>query len=126
MQLVKLLNQKIQHHLKKSVVESTNDVTVLKESLIKFFKSLSSYSLLNANEAMLQAVTELLLPKQQDSGVILLIDNTKSRGDGRFGFVNLIFGGLNYSIIELKYVNILGLVKAKKKMIGIYPQVRAI
>ncbi|CAJ0829332.1 11845_t:CDS:2 [Entrophospora sp. SA101] len=66
---------------KKSDVEPTNDVTVLKETPISFFKPLSSYSFLNANEAILQAVTELLLPNNRIPELCLLIDNTKSRGD---------------------------------------------
>ncbi|CAJ0748053.1 5903_t:CDS:2, partial [Entrophospora sp. SA101] len=69
---------------KKSDVEPTNDVTVLKETPISFFKPLSSYSFLNANEAILQAVTELLLPNNRIPELCLLIDNTKSRGDTDF------------------------------------------
>jgi len=42
-------------------LRSTN-ITVLKEALITFFKSRSNFSLSSTNEAVLQAVTELLLP----------------------------------------------------------------
>ncbi|CAH1766847.1 11736_t:CDS:2 [Entrophospora sp. SA101] len=82
---------------KKSDVEPTNDVTVLKETPISFFKPLSSYSFLNANEAILQAVTELLLPN------------------------NRIPEDINYSIIELKYVNNLSLIRAIKNDWNISP-----
>ena len=42
----------------------------------------------------------------------LVIDSNKPKGDGRFGFVDIIFGDVNYSIIELKYINLSGLIKA--------------
>ncbi|CAG8640777.1 2767_t:CDS:2, partial [Scutellospora calospora] len=99
---------------KNQPVESINDINTFKQTLLNFFKSRSSYSLLSANEAVLQVVTELLLPNNGIPELCLLMDNSKPRGDGRFGFVDIIFGDVNYSIIELKYVNILGLLKAIK------------
>ncbi|KAF0466719.1 hypothetical protein F8M41_026136 [Gigaspora margarita] len=48
-----------------TTVESTNNINTLKQILLSFFKSRSSYSLLNANEAVLQAVKELLLPNNK-------------------------------------------------------------
>ncbi|CAG8789411.1 39191_t:CDS:2 [Gigaspora margarita] len=101
-----------------STVESTNNINTLKQKLLSFFKSRSSYSLLNANEAVLQAVMELLLPNDKIPELCLLMDNTKPRGDGRFGFVDMMFGD---AIIELKYVNILGLIKAIKNDWNVSP-----
>ncbi|CAG8745621.1 6336_t:CDS:2, partial [Dentiscutata erythropus] len=41
--------------------------------------------------------------------------------NGRFGFADMIFGDVNYSIIELKYVNILGLIEATKNDWNVSP-----
>ncbi|CAG8538763.1 18185_t:CDS:2 [Cetraspora pellucida] len=97
---------------KSQSIESINDINIFKRMLLNFFKSRSSYSLLSANEAVLQVVTELLLPNNRIPELCLLMNNAKPRGDGRFGFVDMIFGDVHYSIIELKYINILGLIKA--------------
>ncbi|CAI2197984.1 9995_t:CDS:2, partial [Funneliformis geosporum] len=96
----------------KSKDHKSTDLTNLKEALITFFKSRSSSSLSSMSEAVLQAVSELLLPDNRIPELCLIIDSNKQKGDGRFGFVDLIFGDINYSIIELKYINLLGLIKA--------------
>src|ERR1700722_12640880 len=73
------------------------------------------------SETVLQAVNELSLPDNRIPELCLIIDSNKQKGDGKFGFVDLIFGDLNYSIIELKYINLLGLIKAMNDNWNITP-----
>ncbi|GBB99758.1 hypothetical protein RclHR1_03620007 [Rhizophagus clarus] len=88
-------------------------MSAFREALMSFFKLRASYSLSFMNEAVLQAVTEMLLPNNRIPELCLVVDGNKPKGDGRFGFVDLIFGDLNHSIIELKYINLSGLIKAE-------------
>ncbi|CAG8578513.1 1560_t:CDS:1, partial [Gigaspora rosea] len=80
--------------------------------------SKSDFSLSFASEAVLQVITELVLQNNQIPKMCLVIDSDKKKGDGRYGFIDLIFGDfsfgdLNLSImIELKYINLSGLIKA--------------
>ncbi|CAG8830707.1 26715_t:CDS:1, partial [Racocetra persica] len=80
------------------------------------------YSLLSANEAVLQVATELLLPNNRIPELCLLIDNTKQKGGGKLRFVDMMFGNINHSIIELKYVNLLGLMRALDNNWNIFPR----
>ncbi|CAG8786947.1 1311_t:CDS:1, partial [Racocetra fulgida] len=107
-------NEKRIQNLIQTLKESTNDVFVLKENLISFLKSRSVFSLSIASEAMLQAITELLLLKNCISELCLAMDNTKPKGKGRCGFVDIFFGDERNSIIELKYVKISNLMKGEK------------
>lgn len=98
--------------------ESDMTIKVLEEVLIKVFKPRSDFSLSFAFEAVLQIVTELLLQNNQILEMCLVIDSSKKNRNSRYGFVDLIyedltFGDLNPSIImELKYINLSGLIKA--------------
>ncbi|CAG8835450.1 42432_t:CDS:2, partial [Gigaspora margarita] len=100
----------------KNVTEKSNtNLKVFEKTLLKFFKPWLNFSLSSASEVVLQVIAELLLQENQILGLLklcLVIDNNKPRENSRFGFVDLIFGGLNPSVIELKYINLSGLIKA--------------
>ena len=87
-------------------------ITVLISELKKIFKSKLPCSLLSANEAVLQAAAEMLLPENCIPELCLIMDHTKQKGCGKFGFVDLVLGD---SILELKYMNVAGLYRAEKK-----------
>jgi len=55
------------------ILSSSNRVAALKQSLLQFFKSRSSLSLLSTNEAVLQAVAEISLPDNRIPELTLII-----------------------------------------------------
>ncbi|CAG8460800.1 2074_t:CDS:2 [Scutellospora calospora] len=67
-----------------STEKSNTNLKVLEETLLKFFKSRSNFSLSSASEAVLQAVAELLLQENEIpelSELCLVIDNNKPKRD---------------------------------------------
>ncbi|GES77266.1 hypothetical protein GLOIN_2v1774865 [Rhizophagus clarus] len=89
-------------------------------SLVKFLKirlsTRSRMSLSSANEPVLQAIVELILPSQYHvPELCLIMNNIKKKGNGRFGFVDIFVLGeeikKNYISIELKYISLVGLVR---------------
>ncbi|CAG8584217.1 5015_t:CDS:2, partial [Racocetra persica] len=67
---------------KNSIKRLLDDIVLLKEILIDFLKSRSGYSLWTANEAVLQAITEILLPNNRVSELCLVMNPTKPKYDG--------------------------------------------
>jgi hypothetical protein len=54
----------------------------------------SQMSLSTANEPVLQAVAEVLLPsKYHVPELCLIMDNKKKKGDGKYGFVDIFILG---------------------------------
>ncbi|RGB42770.1 hypothetical protein C1646_750513 [Rhizophagus diaphanus] len=88
--------------------------------LIKTFLSTrSQISLSSANEPVLQAIVENLLPlKYRIPELSLVMDGTKLKGFGRFGYSDIFIlkgiGNNNISL-ELKYIPLVGLIKTQKK-----------
>ncbi|GBB89813.1 hypothetical protein RclHR1_16620001 [Rhizophagus clarus] len=85
---------------------------ILKKTLI----SRSRMSLLTANEPVLQAIVELLLPLEfRVPELCLIMNNTAKKGHGKFGFVDVFVLGnktkRNYVCLELKYISLVGLLK---------------
>ncbi|RIB06468.1 hypothetical protein C2G38_2216997 [Gigaspora rosea] len=83
-----------------STEESNTTIKILEETLIEFFKSRSDFSLSSASEAVLQVVTELVLQNNQIPEMCLVIDSDKKKRDGRYGFIDLIFGDLSFGDLE--------------------------
>jgi hypothetical protein len=84
--------------------------------LKKTLLSRSQISLSTANEHVLQAIVELLLPSQYRVPELCLVaNNTKRKGDGRFGFLDIFVLAeemkKSYISIELKYISLVGLVR---------------
>ncbi|RGB43452.1 hypothetical protein C1646_661479 [Rhizophagus diaphanus] len=75
-------------------------------------------SLSSADEAVLQAIVESLLPlKYCIPELSLVMDGTKLKGFGRFGYSDIFIlkgiGNNNVSL-ELKYISLVGLIKNQK------------
>ncbi|POG69462.1 hypothetical protein GLOIN_2v1480021 [Rhizophagus irregularis DAOM 181602=DAOM 197198] len=72
-------------------------------------------SLSSANESMLQAIVEILLPlKYHIPELSLVMDGKKPKGSGRFGYSDIfILKGIgdNYISLELKYISLVGLIR---------------
>ncbi|CAB4475642.1 unnamed protein product [Rhizophagus irregularis] len=77
-------------------------------------------SLIIANEAMLQAIVEILLPlKYRIPELSLVMDGKKSKGSGRFGYSDIFVlkgTGNNYISLELKYISLVGLIRLNQKV----------
>ncbi|CAG8670675.1 19412_t:CDS:2 [Dentiscutata erythropus] len=75
----------------------------------------SRMSLSSANEAVLQAIVEILLPSSHRvPELCLVMDGKKQKGSGRFGFPDIfVLGGTegNDVCLELKYISLIGLVR---------------
>ncbi|PKY47880.1 hypothetical protein RhiirA4_463279 [Rhizophagus irregularis] len=64
-----------------------------------------------ANESVLQVTVELLLPsKYRVPELCLIMNAAMSKGNGRFGFLDVFVLGESYISIELKYIPLTGLV----------------
>ncbi|CAB4377914.1 unnamed protein product [Rhizophagus irregularis] len=92
------------------------------EILKTFLLTRSKMSLSLANESMLQAIVENLLPlKYRIPELSLVMDGKKSKGSGRFGYSDIfVLKGIgdNYISIELKYISLVGLIKNHKVEFG--------
>ncbi|GES88145.1 hypothetical protein GLOIN_2v1781474 [Rhizophagus clarus] len=98
-------------------------------NIIPFIKNLkislisrSQMSLFSADEAVLQAIVEGLLPrKYRIPELFLVMDGKKQKGSGRFGYSDIFVvkgTGDNNISLELKYVSLVGLIKKQKDEYG--------
>ncbi|CAB4479618.1 unnamed protein product [Rhizophagus irregularis] len=89
------------------------------EILKTFLLTRSRMSLSSANESMLQAIVESLLPlKYRIPELSLVMDGKQPKGSGRFGYSDVfILKGIgdNYISLELKYISLIGLISQKVK-----------
>ncbi|UZO26780.1 uncharacterized protein OCT59_018993 [Rhizophagus irregularis] len=92
------------------------------EILKTFLLTRSKMSLTLANESMLQAIVESLLPlKYRIPELSLVMDGKKLKGSGRFGYSDIfVLKGIgdNYISLELKYILLVGLIKNQKVEFG--------
>jgi hypothetical protein len=92
------------------------------EILKTFLLTRSRMSLSLADESMLQAIVESLLPlKYCIPELSLVMDGKKSKGSGRFGYSDIfILKGMgdNYISLELKYISLVGLIRIQKVEFG--------
>ncbi|PKK76495.1 hypothetical protein RhiirC2_707358 [Rhizophagus irregularis] len=90
-------------------------IKILKTSLL----SRSRMSLSSANEPVLQAIVENLLPlKYCIPELSLVINGKKQKGSGRFGYSDIFIlssEGDNNVILELKYISLVGLINSNQK-----------
>ncbi|CAB4492895.1 unnamed protein product [Rhizophagus irregularis] len=96
-----------------------NNILPFIELLKTFLSTRSQISLSSANEPVLQAIVEnLLLLKYRIPELSLVMDSTKLKGFGRFGYSDIFIlkgiGNNNISL-ELKYIPLVGLIKNQKK-----------
>ncbi|CAB4377151.1 unnamed protein product [Rhizophagus irregularis] len=88
------------------------------EILKTFLLTRSKMSLSSANESMLQAIVEILLPlKYRIPEFSLVMDGKMPKGSGRFGYSDIfILKGIgdNYISLELKYISLVGLIRNQK------------
>jgi hypothetical protein len=89
------------------------DINYLINLTTKHFQTRSMMSLKSMNEAVFQAVIEMLLPLTfRVPELRLVVDGTKQKYNGRFGFVDIFIPGGkdNPSIVlELKHIKLTGL-----------------
>ncbi|CAB5377337.1 unnamed protein product [Rhizophagus irregularis] len=92
------------------------------EILKTFLLTRSRMSLSSANESMLQAIVENLLPlKYHIPELSLVMDGKKLKGSGRFGYSDIFVlkgTGDNYISLELKYIPLTGLIVNQKVKYG--------
>ncbi|CAB5359912.1 unnamed protein product [Rhizophagus irregularis] len=93
------------------------------EILKTFLLTRSRMSLSLANESMLQAIIESLLPlKYRIPELSLVMDGKKLKGSGRFGYSDIFvlkgIGDIYYISLELKYIPLVGLIKNQKVKYG--------
>ncbi|EXX56498.1 Bdf1p [Rhizophagus irregularis DAOM 197198w] len=98
----------------------TDNIIPFIELLKTFLSTRSQISLSSADEPVLQAIVENLLPlKYRIPELSLVMDSTKLKGFGRFGYSDIFvlkgIGNNNISL-ELKYISLIGLIKIKKKV----------
>jgi hypothetical protein len=100
-----------------------SDIMPFIKILKTFLLTRSRKSLSLADESMLQAIVESLLPlRYRIPELALVMDGEKSKGSGRYGFSDIfVLKGItedNYISLELKYISLVGLVKNQKTMFG--------
>src|SRR6266496_4820421 len=88
-----------------------------------FLLTRSRMSLSSADEPVLQAIVESLLPlKYCIPELSLVMDGKKLKGLGRFGYSDIfIFKGIgdnNYISLELKYISLVGLIRNQNNKFG--------
>ncbi|CAB4477202.1 unnamed protein product [Rhizophagus irregularis] len=93
------------------------------EILKTFLLTRSKMSLSSANESMLQAIIESLLPlKYRIPELSLVMDGKKLKGSGRFDYSDIFvlkgIGDIYYISLELKYISLVGLIKNQKAKYG--------
>ncbi|CAB4444547.1 unnamed protein product [Rhizophagus irregularis] len=91
-------------------------IKILKNSLL----TRSRMSLSSANESMLQAIVENLLPSKYCIPELSLVMNGKKpKGSGRFGYLDIFIlssiGNNNIISLELKYISLVGLINGGQK-----------
>ncbi|GBB89281.1 hypothetical protein RclHR1_15990001 [Rhizophagus clarus] len=100
----------------------TGNIMPFIEILKTFLLSRSMMSLFSADEAVLQAIVESLLPlKYRIPELSLIMDGKKQKGSGRFGYSDIFvlkeISNDNISL-ELKYISLVGLMKNQKNKFG--------
>ncbi|GES74628.1 hypothetical protein GLOIN_2v1781474 [Rhizophagus clarus] len=116
------------------VINDTLPVTSAHENLVigdimpfigilkTFLSTRSRMSLSSADESMLQAIVESLLPlKYRISELSLVMDGKKPKGSGRFNYLDIFVlkgTGDNYICLELKYISLAGLIKNQNIKFG--------
>src|SRR6266536_5435113 len=87
-----------------------------------FLSTRSQMSLSSADEPVLQAIVESLLPlKYRIPEFSLVINGKKPKGLGRFGYSDIFVlkgTGNNNISLELKYISLVGLIKNSKNKFG--------
>ncbi|GES92246.1 hypothetical protein GLOIN_2v1781474 [Rhizophagus clarus] len=87
-----------------------------------FLLTRSKMSLFSADEAVLQAIVESLLPSKYCIPELLLVmDGNKQKGFGRFGYSDIFVlkeTGDNSISLELKYISLVGLIKNQKNKVN--------
>ncbi|CAB4375739.1 unnamed protein product [Rhizophagus irregularis] len=99
--------------------DSSSELVTKQIRILEQNKDKSQISLSSANEPVLQAIVENLLPlKYCIPELLLVMDSTKLKGFGRFGYSDIFIlkgiGNNNISL-ELKYIPLVGLIKNQKK-----------
>ncbi|POG74275.1 hypothetical protein GLOIN_2v1826122 [Rhizophagus irregularis DAOM 181602=DAOM 197198] len=100
--------------------------SLIADNIIPFIKILKTFllsrsrmSLSSANEPVLQAIVENLLPlKYCIPELSLVINGKKQKGSGRFGYSDIFIlssEGDNNVILELKYISLVGLINSNQK-----------
>ncbi|RGB23689.1 hypothetical protein C1646_774151 [Rhizophagus diaphanus] len=103
--------------------------SLIEDNIIPFIKLLkitlltrSQMSLSSANEPVLQAIVENLLPSNYCIPELSLVMNGKKpKGSGRFSYSDIFIlsdTGNNYVILELKYISLVGLNINQKNNLG--------
>ena len=116
------------------------NVNYLADLIKAFFRSRSMMSLKSTDEAVLQTVVEMILPPTcRVPELRLIIDGTKEKYEGRFGFVDIFIPGgkpkndqpIPSIVLELKYIKLTGLRNGKygqwkawttEKLVGAFQQ----
>ncbi|CAG8795268.1 12071_t:CDS:2, partial [Cetraspora pellucida] len=90
----------------------------------------SRMSLFSANEAVLQAIVEILLPsRHRVPELCLVIDGKKRKGSGCFSFLDIfVLGGIerNDVCLELKYISLNGLARDVGNQVGVLAKSHAV
>ncbi|GBC04875.1 hypothetical protein RclHR1_05910008 [Rhizophagus clarus] len=99
------------------------DILPFIKILKTFLLSRSRMSLFSADEPVLQAIVENLLPlKYRIPELSLVMDGKKQKGSGRFGYSDVFvlkeIGDDNNISLELKYISLVGLMKNQKIKFG--------
>ena len=102
----------------------------LVQLLKQFLKTRSLKTLISERENGFQSVVEIVLdePRRRVPEFPLVMDDTRVRGDGRFGFVDLFIPPFEYNgkrtygvALELKYITLDGLWQAENRGVGRAP-----
>ncbi|GES92261.1 bromodomain-containing protein [Rhizophagus clarus] len=98
------------------------DIVPFIKILKTFLLTRSKMSLFSADEAVLQAIVESLLPSKYCIPELLLVmDGNKQKGFGRFGYSDIFVlkeTGDNGISLELKYISLVGLIKNQKNKVN--------
>ncbi|CAB5308690.1 unnamed protein product [Rhizophagus irregularis] len=105
------------------ILEQNKDNLIYRQVINDALLVASAYEdLVKANESMLQAIVESLIPlKYRIPELSLVMDGTKSKGSGRFGYSDIFIlkgTGDIYISLELKYISLVGLIKNQKDKFG--------
>ncbi|GES74791.1 hypothetical protein GLOIN_2v1782313 [Rhizophagus clarus] len=103
------------------LVSSAHENLIIAGDIIPFIKVLkirllarSQMSLSSANESVLQAIIENILPLNcYIPELSLVINGKKPKGSGRFGYSDIFILKDNNVSLELKYISLVGLIKNK-------------
>ncbi|GES92239.1 hypothetical protein GLOIN_2v1781474 [Rhizophagus clarus] len=104
------------------ILEQNENKLVYEYIINNTFLVASAYENLIADEAVLQAIVESLLPsKYCIPELSLVMDGNKQKGFGRFGYSDIFVlkeTGDNGISLELKYISLVGLIKNQKNKVN--------